>query len=75
MSVNIIKPTCERLVNGDWHACPMSALNKGDTFRLIGPDGNLVGGKNCIAASEPYEMDFHGEITWGIDVKGEDEDE
>ena len=33
--------TCEVLVDGQWHECPMSRVDAGDVFRVRGPDGRL----------------------------------
>lgn len=33
--------TCEVLVNGQWHECPMSQVDAGDVFRIRKPDGKL----------------------------------
>jgi len=45
--------TIERLIDNDWYVCRLSELNKGDVFRMHEPTGELVGGQNWIAESEP----------------------
>ena len=72
--------TVERLINEDWHVCRMSELNKGDIFRLREPTGELVndskGDQIWIATSAPYQtINENGEATWGVEVKGENDNE
>lgn len=68
--------TVERLIDNDWYVCRLSELNKGDVFRMHEPTGELVGGQNWIAESEPnpdYSND--GEPVWGIRAKGENDND
>jgi len=66
-----IMRTVERFVDEDWHVCQMSELNKGDTFRLREPTGELVGDQNWIADSDPHITYENDRPIWGIVAKGE----
>jgi len=66
--------TTERRIDRDWYVCEMSELNKGDTFRLHEPTGELVGEQNWVAESDPRVTYENGRPIYGIEAKGENND-